>query len=64
MSNSGEVITTPQDILKTANKWVAEAEEHIKAADYCHEQAEMFLGQLVVADDYKPTLILIEGEKS
>lgn len=54
----------PNQLLETANEWERRANEHIEAADFCHEQASRFLGRIAVADDYRPTLTLIQGGKS
>ena len=42
--------------------WEQRAEEHIRAADFCHEQATRFLARVAVPDDYRPTLVLIAGD--
>lgn len=55
---------TPKDLLASANMWTERAEAHIRAADFCHEQASRFLGHLAVPDDFRPTLTLIDGEKN
>lgn len=55
--------STPEELLKTANMWEMRANEHIRAADFCHQQADRFLGRVAVPDDYKPQLVLIEGDK-
>lgn len=56
-------IPTPEQLLESANDWERRATEHIRAADFCHNQAERFLGHVAVPDDYRPTLTLIPGGK-
>jgi hypothetical protein len=51
----------PEQLLESANMWTERAEEHIRAADFCHAQASRFLGHLAVPDDYKPELVLLQG---
>jgi len=54
---------SPAQLLETANMWEQRAEDHIRAADFCHEQASRFLGRIAVPDDYRPHLVLIHGDK-
>jgi hypothetical protein len=51
---------TPTQLLETANLWESRAEEHIRGADFCKEQAARIMARIAVPDDYRPTLTLID----
>lgn len=51
----------PEWYIEMANKWNQRAEEHIRAADFCHDQATRFMGKIAVEADFRPTLTLIQG---
>lgn len=62
MSESSYGSPTDEQLAETARSWVAKGEEHIRAAQFCHEQASRFLARISVEETVeRPQLTLIQG---